>query len=180
MLTLRRSEDRRHLKRGSSDTWMTFDPENQVDPLRRGFHALGSLNEERLGPEMGMHPHPPEDLEIITYVREGTLIHQDADGGMGSLGSGEFQRSSAGRGTPHRALNGSPVDAAHVFQSAIAAKGAAPLTIRGSGSRAGDRPPGLREHSQGDRHGNNFRARIGRDDASQQRGLGASRRASTP
>jgi redox-sensitive bicupin YhaK (pirin superfamily) len=109
---------------------MTFDPENQIDPLRRGFHALGSLNEEKLGPEMGLHPHPQEDLEIITYVREGTLIHQDADGGMGRLASGEFQRSNACHGIRHRALNGSPIDAAHVFQSAIAAKGAAPRTLQ--------------------------------------------------
>jgi len=44
MITLRRSGDRRHLKRGNSDTWMTFDPENEVDSLRRGFHAMESLN----------------------------------------------------------------------------------------------------------------------------------------
>jgi redox-sensitive bicupin YhaK (pirin superfamily) len=126
MITLRRSEDRRHLKRGISNLWMTFDPENQIDPLRRGFHALESLNEEWLGPEMGLHPHPQEDLEIITYVREGTLILQDDSGALGRLGPGEFQRSNICRGVRHRALNGSPIDAAHVFQSAISAKGPAP------------------------------------------------------
>lgn len=130
MITLRRSGDRRHLKRGLSDTWMTFDPENQVDPLRRGFHALASLNEERLGPESGLHPHPQEDLEIITYVREGVLIHQDETGGLGKLGPGEFQRSNVGRGIRHRALNGSLVDAAHVFQSSLAAKGPTPRPLQ--------------------------------------------------
>jgi redox-sensitive bicupin YhaK (pirin superfamily) len=130
MITLRRSGDRRHLKRGISDTWMTFDPENQIDPLRRGFHALESLNEEKLGPEMGLHPHPKENLEIITYVREGVLIHQTDADGLGRLGPGEFQRSNVCRGIRHRALNGSPIDAAHVFQSAISAKGPAPRTLQ--------------------------------------------------
>jgi len=132
MITLRRSEDRRHLRRGRSDTWMSFDPENQDDPLRRGFHALASLNEEKLGPESGLHshPHPQEDLEIITYVREGVLIHQDEGGELGKLGPGEFQRSNVSRGIHHRALNGSPIDAAHVFQSSITAKGPPPRPLQ--------------------------------------------------
>lgn len=142
MITLRRSGDRRHLKRGSSDTWMSFDPENPVDPLRRGFHALGTLNEERLAPEMGLHPHPPEDLEIITYVREGTLIHQEADRGLKRLEAGEFQRSNVRRDTPYRALNASLVEGAHVFQCALLAK---------------DRPPRRRQEQrrfpQADREG---------------------------
>jgi len=130
MITLRRSEDRRHLKRGISDTWMTFDPENEVDPLRTGFHALESLNEEKLGPETGLHPHPQENLELITYVREGTLIQQDADGELQRLGAGEFQRSNVSHGIRHRALNGSLVDSAHVFQSGILAKGRAPRPLQ--------------------------------------------------
>jgi redox-sensitive bicupin YhaK (pirin superfamily) len=122
MITLRRSEERRHLRRGTSDTWMTFDPENPIDPLRRGFHALESLNEERLGPEMGLQSLGQEDLEIITYVHEGNLIHQDESGGLGRLGPGEFQRTRVSQDLRHRALNGSALQAAHVFQSAITAK----------------------------------------------------------
>lgn len=123
MITLRRSEERRRLKRGNHDIWMTFDPGNPSDPLRRGFHALESLNEENLGPEMGLYAHPQDDAEIITYVREGSLIHQDAGGGLGRLGPGEFQRTSAGRGIRHRAVNGSLIDCAHVFQFCITPKG---------------------------------------------------------
>jgi len=77
-----------------------------------------------------MHPHPQKDLEIITYVREGILIHQGTDGGLQRLESGEFQRSNACRGIRHRALNGSLVDSAHVFQSAILAKGRAPRPLQ--------------------------------------------------
>jgi hypothetical protein len=123
MITLRRSEERRHHTRGIHDTWMTFDPENKIDPLRRGFHALEPFNEESLGPEMGLSPHVQQDIEIITYVREGSLVHQDGVGGLGRLGPGEFQRTSVCRGVRHSALNGSLFDSAHVFQSCISSQG---------------------------------------------------------
>ena len=123
MITLRRSAERRRLKRGNHDTWMTFDPDNPSDPLRSGFHALESLNEEKLGPEVASYPHTQADAEIITYVREGSLIHQDAGGGLGRLGPGEFQRTRACRGIRHRAVNGSLLDYAHVFQFCITPKG---------------------------------------------------------
>ena len=86
MITLRKAENRRLLRRrGLQDTWMTFDPENRVDPLRDGFHALESLNEETLGPGMGLHPHVQEDVEIITYVREGILTLPREAGRTGRL-----------------------------------------------------------------------------------------------
>lgn len=123
MITLRRSAERHRLQRGIHDTWMTFDPGNPLDPLRRGFHALETLNEENLGPEGSLQPHVLNDAEVITYVREGSLIHQDAGGRLGRLGPGEFQRTSARRGIRHRAVNGSLVDDAHVFQFCITPRG---------------------------------------------------------
>jgi len=117
MITLLKSKDRRHVTDGIHDTWMTFDPENSMDPLCRGFHALRSLNEENLSPEMGLYPHLHDDFEVITYVREGSLVHQDGSGALGHLGAGEFQHTSARHGIRHRALNDSLIHTAHVFQS---------------------------------------------------------------
>jgi quercetin 2,3-dioxygenase len=97
---------------------MSFDPESRVDPLRRGFHALESFNEENLGPGMGLHP--PVQREIVTYVREGILALQ-GEGGPGRLGAGEFQYMSASPGVRHHALNESPTDTAHVYQSRVTA-----------------------------------------------------------
>jgi hypothetical protein len=98
---------------------MSFDPESVIDPLRAGFHTLESLNEENLGPEMSLYPHPREETEILTYVREGNLILQEESGRIGQLGTGEFQHLSARRDRRHRALNGSMTRPAHVFQSCI-------------------------------------------------------------
>ena len=101
---------------------MTFDPENTIDPLRRGFHALESLNEENLGPRMSLSPRPRHAIEIIIYVHDGTLIHQNGAGGRGHLGPGEFQRTSSNAGARHCALSGSRVEPARVFQSCITSR----------------------------------------------------------
>jgi len=125
VITLRRSEDRRHLKRGLSDTWMTFDSENSLDPLRRGFHALELLNEELLAPETGAHPQHRDDLEIITYVHEGALVYQGELGALGRLEKGEFQLVNLHRGLRDRTLNASLIETTHIFQGGIAARGIA-------------------------------------------------------
>jgi quercetin 2,3-dioxygenase len=117
MITLRKAEDRRRRKRGSHASWMAFDPESRVDPLRHGFHALESLDEENLGPGMRLRAHPGKDVEILTYVHEGVLILQGEAGQLGRQGPGEFQYMSASPAVRHRALNGSSSDTAHVYQS---------------------------------------------------------------
>jgi len=123
MITVRRSEARRHVLSGTQDTWLTFDPDNESDPFRFGFRALEALNEETPISEMNLHPHSVEDIEIVTYVREGTLINQDWSGGLGRIDSGEFQRTSAARKLRHRVINGSLLNPAHVFQSCITPDG---------------------------------------------------------
>jgi redox-sensitive bicupin YhaK (pirin superfamily) len=123
MITMRRSESRRHVRSASQDTWLTFDPENGADPFHRGFRALEALNEETPISEMNLHPHTNEDIEIVTYVREGALIHQDEGGQLCRLGPGEFQRTSAARKVRHRVINASLTNPAHVFQSCITPDG---------------------------------------------------------
>ena len=102
---------------------MTFNSENAADPFSRGFRALEALNEETPISEMNLHPHTHEDIEVVTYVREGTLIHQNEVGTMGRLGPGEFQRTSASRKVRHRVINASLTNPAHVFQSCITPDG---------------------------------------------------------
>ncbi len=98
---------------------MTFDAESPADPLRLGFRSLETLNEERLAPGMGFLLHPQKDMEVLTYVLEGTLSEEDPSGGRRALETGECRRSSARSGTRHRAVNRSLTDSAHAFQSCI-------------------------------------------------------------
>jgi hypothetical protein len=119
MLSVRRSEARRRVRSETQDTWLSFDSDNKADPFRWGFHTLEALNEETPVSEMSLHPHSREDLEIVTYVREGALVHQDGAGTLGRLAAGEFQLTSARRKLRHRVINGSLLNPAHVFQSCI-------------------------------------------------------------
>jgi len=102
---------------------LTFDPDNESDRFGSGFRTLEALNEETPISEMNLHPHTSEDIEIVTYVREGTLINQDGSGGLGRIESGEFQRTSAASKLRHRVINGSLLNPAHVFQSCITPDG---------------------------------------------------------
>lgn len=120
MITVRRSEARRHIRNETQNSWLSFDPENEADVFRGGFHALEALNEESPVPEMSLHPNPARDTEIVTYVREGTLISQDEAGTLGRLEAGEFRRSSLLPRMRHRVINGSLLNPARVFQSCIA------------------------------------------------------------
>jgi redox-sensitive bicupin YhaK (pirin superfamily) len=116
MISLRKSQERRHTSSGGQDTWATFDFENSSDPLRGGFRTLETLNEEGLAPGSGFTLQPEKDLEILTYVFRGALMLEDPAGGTRVLEAGECGRSSARIGTPLRSFNGSLTDRAHVFQ----------------------------------------------------------------
>jgi quercetin 2,3-dioxygenase len=130
MIMVRKSEERRHIQSKSQDTWMTFDPENEGDPLRLGFRGLESLNEERMTPEMGLYPHAPGELDLITYVREGALIHQGEGGSMVRMEAGEFQHRTHSSKTRYRAVNGSRTETAHVFQSWLTPDRTAPAAAQ--------------------------------------------------
>jgi len=119
MITVRRSEERRHVQSRSQNTWMTFDLDSDVDPLRGGFHGLESLNEEHAAPKMCLHPQTREDIDLLIYVREGSITLHGEAGPLGRMGAGEFQRRNMSSGTSYQAVNASPTEIAHVFQSGL-------------------------------------------------------------
>jgi hypothetical protein len=115
MITLRRANERHHDRRRKQEVWHTFHPD-RADALAGGFGALEVLDEDRLPPGAGVPRHPHLDAEIVTYVREGALAHEDSMGRSGIVQAGEFQRMTAGRGIRHSETNASRTDWAHVFQ----------------------------------------------------------------
>jgi len=116
MITLRRAKERHHVRRRKQEVWCTFSPEDQADPLADGFGALQILNEERLPKGAGIPTKPCHDAEIVTYVLEGSLAHEDSTGRSGVIQAGEFQRITAGRRLRHSTTNASRTDSAHFFQ----------------------------------------------------------------
>ena len=75
------------------------------DPARMGWGSLRVWNDDEIAANSGFPPHPHADMEIITYVREGAITHQDSLGNTGRTEAGDVQVMSAGRGVRHAEYN---------------------------------------------------------------------------
>ena len=75
------------------------------DPERMGWGSLRVWNDDQIAPKSGFPPHPHSDMEIITYVREGAITHEDNQGNRGRTEAGDVQVMSAGTGIAHSEYN---------------------------------------------------------------------------
>lgn len=75
------------------------------DPQRVHWGRLRVWNDDTIAPRSGFPPHPHHDMEIITYVREGAITHQDSLGNKGRTEAGDVQVMSAGSGITHSEYN---------------------------------------------------------------------------
>jgi len=85
------------------------------DPARLHWGALRVWNDDTIAPGSGFPPHPHADMEIITYVREGAITHQDNLGNKGRTVAGDVQVMSAGTGIRHSEYN-LEADITRIFQ----------------------------------------------------------------
>ena len=74
-------------------------------PERMGWGALRVWNDDEIAARSGFPPHPHRDMEIITYVRQGAITHQDSLGNQGRTEAGDVQVMSAGTGVRHAEYN---------------------------------------------------------------------------
>ena len=116
MLTLRLSEDRGKFDFGWLDTRHTFSFGEYFDPAHHQFRALRVINEDRVTPGAGFGTHGHKDMEILTWVLEGALEHQDSLGTKGVIRPGEAQVMSAGTGIRHSEYNASKSEPVHFLQ----------------------------------------------------------------
>ena len=75
------------------------------DPRNMNWGSLRVWNDDELAANSGFPPHPHADMEIITYVRDGAITHQDSLGNKGRTEAGDVQVMSAGSGIRHAEYN---------------------------------------------------------------------------
>ncbi|MDX6260092.1 MAG: quercetin 2,3-dioxygenase, partial [Kribbellaceae bacterium] len=102
---IHRADDRFRTQSDWLDSRHSFSFGPYYDPANVGFGLLMVHNDEVVAPGTGFDTHPHQDVEIVTWVLRGALLHQDSEGHSGLIYPGLVQRMSAGTGIQHSERN---------------------------------------------------------------------------
>ena len=116
MIDVRRAADRGHFNHGWLETYHTFSFADYKDPRYMGFRTLRVINDDIVAPGKGFAPQFHKDMEIITFMLEGSLAQKDSMGKVSKIYAGEIQYMSAGRGVEHSEYNPDASKPCHLLQ----------------------------------------------------------------
>jgi len=101
MIELRPHAGLGHAHHGWLNARHHFSFADYHDPARMHWGRLRVWNDDAIAPQSGFPAHPHRDMEIITYVRQGAITHEDSLGNRGRTVAGDVQVMSAGTGIVH-------------------------------------------------------------------------------
>lgn len=116
MLIKRLANDRGYADHGWLRSFHSFSFADYFDRNHMHFGPLRVINEDWVAAETGFGKHPHKDMEIVTYILEGELTHQDSMGHSEVIRPNEVQRMSAGTGVFHSEFNRHATDTCHLLQ----------------------------------------------------------------
>lgn len=116
MIQIRPGTERGVTNIGWLDSKHSFSFGHYYDPKRMAFRSLRVINDDLIAPggKFGRHPH--DNMEILTWVLTGSVVHEDSTGARGEIRPGDAQKMSAGTGIYHSEANGSATDTLHLLQ----------------------------------------------------------------
>jgi redox-sensitive bicupin YhaK (pirin superfamily) len=116
MIRLVPADARMHTKIDWLDSYHSFSFGEHYDPAKTHHGLLLVSNDDRVAPGRGFATHGHRDMEIVTWVLEGALRHQDSTGTDDVISPGLAQRMSAGAGIRHSEVNASATEPVHLIQ----------------------------------------------------------------